>query len=472
MLGFTYAPRSELRTILARVATVWGEKAGELVDLARRAARERAAEPGTGKANASASVSPTQLQDDFKRRALLFGDQLAGGFGDQSRFPMAPHLAALLELQARAPDPELGAFLVVTLDAVADKALRDHLGGGFFRYTVDPDWQTPHFEKMLYTQALLVPLLLRAAEVLQKPVYREVARQTLSFLLSDMQERDGAFVASLSAVDGEGAEGGYYLWHTEELERLLTADERNVLGMVWGLEGPPHHGAGLLPMPKRDLEQAAGELGIETDEAARFMSEARSKLLAARSGRTLPRDEKRLAGWNGLVLSALVAGSRAFGDDTYRRAASGLRDFLVTRLWDGNQLHRAVSAGRPAGEATLEDYALVAQGLKDWADLTHAAQDLALAVRLIGAAWERFYQDGGWRLSAEPLLPAIPADLALTASPLPSPDAVLVALSLDGGDSPLPGMAHSALERSLPLVTANPFAYPQHTLLLIDQASR
>lgn len=467
LMGLTYAPPERFEALLERVAVVWAKDRDSLVELAQRAALERAGDRTLVAASDIAPIPPEELADRLKRQALLNADDLIGGFGRQTRFPMAPNLSVLLDLQARFPDEDLAAFLRLTLETMARKGLRDHLGGGFFRYTVDPDWQTPHFEKMLYTQALLVPLYLRAAEVLGEPAYREVARDTLAFLLSVMKGADGAYIASLSAVDAAGVEGGYYLWRPEELKSLLALDERRLLSGVWGVDGPPVHEGGYLPMGARGAVQAAAQLDLSPKDGERLLSSARTKLLAARAGRSLPRDDKQLAGWNGLVLSALAAGLEAFGDDSYRTAGSDLSRYLREVLWDGQDLHRAASPLGWIGESTLEDYAFVARGLKDWGLASGSAQDLSLSRQLVGIAWDRFYRDDGWLLSAEPLLPLIPAEPVLSDSPLPSPAAILIGLTLEQPDTGLTAKARQALDLGLPPSVRSPFTFASQAVLYL-----
>jgi uncharacterized protein YyaL (SSP411 family) len=468
LLGLTYAPPEDFEALLRRVGDAWGRRGETLSDLARRAAAERAAEQAAVESGEPEQiVPPARLAERLKAQALRFGDGLSGGFGGQARFPMAPNLSALLALQAREPDPELAAFLRTTLDAMMNLGLRDHLGGGFFRYTVDPDWHTPHFEKMLYTQALLAPLYLEAARVLDRPEYRAVARDTLDFMLREMRHGDGGFIASLSAVDERGIEGGHYLWRPEELEERLEPSERRLLALVWRLDGPARLEGGLLPMRGLGLAEAAKKLGLSLPDAERSMDRARQRLHTARKERRLPRDGKRLASWNGLALSALSAGARALEGEVYRAAARRLRDFLVGRLWDGQKLYRAVSAGGRIGAAALEDYAFVARGLRDWARLIASDEDLALSSRLTQLAWERFRVEGGWQLASVPLLPAIPPEGALADSPLPSPTAILIAIALEMDDETLAPLVRDAMRDSAPWVAANPFAFAAHVLLLL-----
>ena len=466
--GFTYEPRERLAGLLGRLARLWETRAEELGRLARSEA-EGLVTRGS-EARSQPPETPSGLDAVATRlvaEALVWADRLAGGFGHQSRFPMAPNLAVLLEVQARQPDPELGPFLRLTLDQMTRLGLRDHLGGGFFRYTVDPGWRTPHFEKMLYDQALLIPVLLRAADVLQEPRYRFAAREALDFLLTQMRRPDGAFIASLSAVDGAGEEGGYYLWRPEDLVRLLTPEVQRLAASAWGLDAAPEHAAGSLPVMAREPEQAAAELGLGPETAAGVLDQARAILLAERSTRSLPKDTKALAAWNGLTLSALIAGARAFPGGPYREAAQALRGYLVDSLWDGEELHRARSEQGWIGEATLEDYAYVASGLRDWADLVGSGTDRTLAQRLVELAWARFHDDAGWRLSAAPLLPAVPAEPALADGPLPSPASVVIDLSLRSGDPKLAERARAAQNAAAAVVAARPFQFASEAWLLV-----
>ena len=465
LIGVTYLPPERFRAVLAGILQLWSEDPVRLARLARDAAGElqRAAVPDT----AALPAGNGDLAARLRSEALRIGDELLGGFGGQSRFPMEPQLSVLLDLVASTGDPDLARFLRLTFDQMARHGLRDHLGGGFFRYTVDPDWQTPHFEKMLYTQALLAPLYLRAAAVLERPDYRGVAREVLDFALQSMRREDGGFIASLSALDADGVEGGYYLWRGNELERVLSPGERALAARVWALDGPPLFEAGRLPIGAQPLEAAARESGMAPEAAARLLDSARLKLLGARANRTLPRDEKVLAGWNGLMLSALVDGYRAFQVPLYREAAEALRNHLVSRLWDGKQLLRALGPSGPLGVASLEDYAFLARGLRDWSEVTGSRADRELALALVREAWGGFY-DRGWRLSARTPLPDIPAEAALSDSPLPSPASVILRLSLGSGDQELTRRATEALQAGRATVLERPFFYATQAALMIE----
>jgi uncharacterized protein YyaL (SSP411 family) len=459
LLGLTYAPPETFQRLLVRLSGAWKTQGDELVAMARKASAELAKIHAVKTPKRPAAPAP--LLDKFKTQALSIGDELQGGFGRQTRFPMAPQLSVLLEILARKPDRRLADFLTLTLNQMANQGLRDLLAGGFFRYTVDPDWQTPHFEKMLYNQALHIPLYLRAAEVLEIPAYRAVARDTLDFVLHHMAGADGGFISSLSALDEDGVEGGSYLWTSGQLEKLLDAKERRLAGLVWGLQGTPNNDGGYLPVVSTPLVEAARRLELAPEEARILLDRIQAKLILGRASRGLPRDPKPVAAWNGLMLSALAAGVQAFGDD-YRPVADRLRKFLETRLWDGDQLYRSVGDGGWIGESALEDYVFVARGLTDWTAAGASGDNNKLALRLVGMAWMRFYKDG-WRHSQTSLIPGVPSEPAVPDSPLPSASAMLIGLTLELAveehDSALRKQALKALQRGYSVAEEQPFGY-------------
>jgi uncharacterized protein len=462
LVGFTYVPPDEFRVLLARVRDAWAAQPESLSALARAGAEEYAA-------LRSAMPNEIQLPSDpgewpdfdalLTARTDALADRLAGGFGSEARFPREPQLKALMDLLKRSEDPDLAAFLRLTFDAMADGALRDHLGGGFFRYTVDPDWRTPHFEKMLYNQAQLVPLYLRAAERFGEPRYREIARTTLDFMLGSLRSETGGFAASLSALDAEGVEGGDYLWDEQTLADLLDDEDRVLAAHLWGLAGTPVFSGGHLPLSVRSPEQAAESLGITPLQAKEAMTRIGDQLRDARKARSFPRDDKALAGWNGLALSALAAAVAAFEDPHDRAAGVALRRLLAERLWDGDRLHRGRAGDDWIGTASLEDYAYVAAGLADWAGVVDDPGALALSQRLVELAWRDFRTDTGWRLEHSPLLPAIPDEAALADTALPSPSAILLRLTLVHPVAELRAHARTTLPDTARSVIRDPFSH-------------
>jgi uncharacterized protein YyaL (SSP411 family) len=412
-------------------------------------------------------------------QALTASDGEQGGFGKQSKFPSSPQLQALLLAYSRTHEVLLKNFLVLTLDHMANGGLRDQLGGGFFRYTTDRNWQEPHFEKMLYDNAQLAILYLQAARILDRPDYSQIGQETLDFILREMSGSEGGMMASLSAVGESMREGEYYLWNRADLEALLTPAEFRALSQSWDMKNAAKKKAAAKDakdtkdtnyLPRRSLT-ALQSAGGATDP---LLLQARKKLLDARNARSLPHDGKQLAGLNGLVLAALAQGAQLPNGENYRRASQSLRDYLVKTLWDGKQLHRLrISKSGVRAEGTLEDYALTAKGLLAWSQVSRNLEDSRLAGLLVDEAWRRFYNDKtGWRLEQRSLLPIESAVAALPDGTLPSASATLLSTSLDlaktNKDNGLRKRAISALNTGRVLVNENPFVYASYITALVQ----
>jgi uncharacterized protein YyaL (SSP411 family) len=457
LVGLTYSPTRPFIGLLKRVERLWRADPEKLKQMARRASLALTQE--TAEQKPAQSVDPARLRTLLIKASLSLGDEMEGGFGRQSRFPMAPQWSVLLGVLGSDPNPELRSFAELTLQQMATQGMRDHLGGGFFRYTVDPGWQIPHFEKMLYTQAQLARLYLQAARVFDRPEYRAVARETLDFALSGLRGERGGFIASLSAVDPQGEEGGGYLWHPSQLEQVLNAQELSFARKRWQLQGTPANEGGYLPVDGESLEQISRETGESLDALRQLEQQTRSKLLKSRTPRNHPRDVKQLAAWNGLMLSALVDGAATLEEERYRQAASALRDYLVTRLWNGESLYRARAPEGPIGTAALEDYVYVAVALNDWARLSGSQADRKLSLRLARAAWKKFYRQRGWQSAEALLIPGIATEPAISDGPLPSPPAMLIDLSFQLGDPEMQRQAREAMGVAAAMVSENPIWY-------------
>jgi len=479
LVGATYMRPEPFRQLLEAVQARWRSDREELTAIAAQAAAFLSEESEALTPERLPAGLPSRHLAAFVEQARSIADPVHGGFGDGSKFPSVPQLRGLLEAWRGAPPGDdrdrLGTFLRTTLDRMRTRGLRDQLGGGFFRYTTDPRWQVPHFEKMLYDNALLADLYLHAAEVLDEPDLARTGRDTLDFLLRDLATPAGGFAASLSAVDGENVEGGYYLWDAEALDSLLEPDERTIARAVWGMEGAPATEHGYLPVTARAPEEAAAAIGMDLDRARALLASARAKLLAQRARRTLPRDDKVLAGWNGLMLGVLARAAGAPHGDRYRDAARRLREYVVEHLWDGERLARAAGPGGGIGNASLEDYAFVAHGLLAWSRLEDidpalAAADRALAARLVRHAWARYRVPGGWRLSERDLIPYGRAEPVMADAETPSPSAVLVettlAVAAATADETLAARARAALRVQHEALVTTPFLYATHIVLM------
>jgi uncharacterized protein len=291
-------------------------------------------------------------------------DPREGGFGPAPKFPAASTIDLLLRLHAANGDGEALSMARLTLDKMAEGGMYDLLGGGFHRYSVDAHWLVPHFEKMLYDNALLASAYLHAWLVTGEERYRRVTTQTLDYILRELHLPEGG-LASAQDADTDGVEGLTFTWTEEELEAVL---------------GEPH------PEWLQPFEHGRFVLRGEIPD------EDRRRLLAAREERPQPlRDDKALAAWNGLALAALAeAGSRLDRDD-YAEAAVGVAEFLLGRLADDRgRLLRSYRAGDARIPAYLEDYANVANGLVELSWATGDLRWLAEARRLAGLLVELF----------------------------------------------------------------------------------
>ena len=391
LAAILYAPPQDFLQYITRLNERWQLDGPALALAAKSAAQEIPSEqPQDAKfAPQVAAIYQQRLANE----ALSQADVFRGGFGNVNKFPQTPQMAALLAIQQQTPQPKLSEFLRLSLDRMASLGLNDHIGGGFFRYTVDPDWHMPHFEKMLYDNAQLASLYLRAAKTFNHTAYREVGMRTLDFMLAEMRDpSSGAFMTSLSAIDRQDREGGVYLWDKTSLKKLLTPAELKLITKFWGLSKPAEFEFGYLPLHLTSPNKAE-----QTRLAAVY-----AKLKVERAKRSLPKDDKLLAGLNGLALIAFSEGAAA--DPRFRPAAKQVRDFLVEKLITQQGLLKGLAQGKNLGLADLEDYAYVTAGLTAYAQLAQSDANRDIASKLAKLAWDKFHTARGWQLEQQPLL--------------------------------------------------------------------
>ena len=322
---------------------------------AARSSSRRSCSPAT---SARSSRCPSGTLDPERRQLDAAADRIGasfdavhGGFGGAPKFPAPMQLEFLLRAWHRSGDPATLEMVTRTLDAMADGGICDQLGGGFARYSTDARWLVPHFEKMLYDNALLAHAYLEGYRATGDDRYARVARDTLDFMLAELLTDDGGFASALDA-DSEGVEGRFYVWGYDEFMAVLTDaglddDERRLLAAYWGITEPGNwEGTNILHRPGR--AEATPEL-VERGRAA---------LLAARSRRTRPaRDDKQLAAWNGLALRALAHATLVLGEPRHADATRRLTTFIGEHLVrDGDRLWRTARDGRAHTPAFCEDY--------------------------------------------------------------------------------------------------------------------
>jgi uncharacterized protein YyaL (SSP411 family) len=293
-----------------------------------------------------------------------------GGIGRTTKFPSTVPIRFLLRSQRHSDDATTLRRVELTLEKMAAGGIRDHLGGGFHRYSTEPRWLIPHFEKMLYDNALLAQAYLEASIATGRKDFAAITREILDYVSREMTAPAGAFFSATDAdsltPSGEAEEGWFFTWTPAETAAVLGTAKARIVNAYFGIsEAGDLDGRSIL-RTWRSAEDVAGEVGSTADAVLRIVDEARAPLLAARALRNQPLlDDKVLAAWNGLMIQAFAQAAFAFDDDAYLRSAQRAADFVLERMRSDGRLSRVFVNGRAAGPAFLEDYAFMIAGLID-----------------------------------------------------------------------------------------------------------
>ena len=347
----------------------------------------------TGAVMPEAESAGTELLDRAAAALLSQLDRRFGGFGGAPKFPQAMNLEVLLRHHHRIGDRSALDGVELTLRQMAQGGIYDQLGGGFARYSVDAYWLVPHFEKMLYDNALLSRLYLETYQATGDAFYRRIAEETLDYVLRDMTSEEGGFYSAEDA-DSEGEEGKFYVWTPDELEAALGPEDASLAARYWDVTGRGNfEGKNILHVP-RPPEAVADEFGLSPEELWDRIVEIRAKLFAVRKKRVRPaRDEKVLAAWNGLMLRSFALAARVTGREDYREAAVKNATFIVEKLKEDGRIHRSYKDGRARFNGYLEDYAMVADGLVALYEATFDTRWLVEADTLCDAISELFWDE-------------------------------------------------------------------------------
>ena len=427
---------------------------------------------------------------DAVTAALRSADREYGGFGRQGpKFPQTGRIDLLLQAYARSGREEPLNVAVETLDAMADGGLYDQVGGGFHRYCTDREWVVPHFEKMLYDNAELARVYLDAHRLLGRPKYATVARETLAFLDRELAHPDGGFYGTLDADSGEG-EGEFYVWTPESVAEALAAadhefesDDVELVCDRFGVESGGNFERGTTVLTRAtSVADFAEEYGGAVETVRERLMRARTALLNYREAtrERPPRDEKVLAGWNGLAISAFAAAGRTLDPELAERGADAL-GFVREHLWDGTRLSRryieregdAVGEGEVKGVGYLEDYAYLGRAALDLYGVTGDVDHLGFALDLGRTVVETFYDAGDGTIYSTPadgeelvVRPQEPTD-ASTPSSLGVTTRLLLDLELFAPDEAFAEVARDALATHGDDVTASPL---EHVTLALAAA--
>jgi uncharacterized protein YyaL (SSP411 family) len=405
-------------------------------------------------------------------------DREHGGFGTGQKFPQEARLHLLLRAHDATGRDAYHDAAVGTLDAMADGGLYDHLGGGFHRYCTDRDWTVPHFEKMLYDNAELPRILLAGYQLTGEERYRTVAEETLAFVDRELTHDDGGFFSTLDArspdEDGENVEGSFYVWTPEEVRDVLDDEDADLFCDRFGVtaSGNFEHGQTVLTVD-RGIESLAAEYDLDAATVEERLDDARAALFDARTDRPRPhRDEKVLAGWNGLMASAFAEGAIVL-DLEYAESAADALAFVREQLWDpeSGTLSRRFKDGDVKGDAFLEDYAFLARGAFDTYQATGEPAHLGFALDLARAIVRDFWDPDEGTVFFTPRdgedLVARPQELRDQSTPSSLGVALDVLLSLDGfaPDEAFDEVVETTLATHGTRVETSPLEYP--TLALV-----
>ncbi|MDT8345725.1 MAG: thioredoxin domain-containing protein [Thermohalobaculum sp.] len=391
----TYFPRPQFLGVLRAVAEAWaGDRRAQVERVAAQLAEAVNRQgPGAGAGTAMAEIDPAVFGLVTGQLAGMFNED-EGGFSRSQQFPQEGFILYLIDHWRRTGDTLAWAMAARSLDALVAGGIHDHAGGGFHRYTVDPDWRTPHFEKMLYNQGQIARALVEGWEIAGHPAWRRAAERCFAYVMRDMTDADGAFHAAEDAdsldAGGRREEGAFYVWRPAEAAALMGADAAWAVPAL-GLDQPPTVEAGAVA----HLDPAAAPDFDRLDPVL-------DRLRAGRETRPRPiRDDKVIAGWNGLMIRALAEAAEAFGRPDLAAAGARAGETLWARLWDGRRLARLWAEGRAIGAGTLEDYAWLGLGFLALADAGAGAVWGARAAALADAATTAFADPSGRLRMAE-----------------------------------------------------------------------
>jgi uncharacterized protein YyaL (SSP411 family) len=476
--GGTYWPPSPrggmpgFLQVLTAVADAWRNRYHEAVEQAKKLTAVLRESAQLDLKGGSDRLGDHLLEGAYAALTRAF-DRQNGGFGAAPKSPHATELRLLLRRWRRTGNAPILEMVSLALDNMAAGGIFDHLGGGFHRYSTDAHWLVPHFEKMLYDNALIPSAYLEAYQATGRQDYVAVVRETLDYVLRDMTGPEGGFYSSEDA-DSEGEEGRFYLWDLEEIRSLLGPDRADVFTCVYDVsKGGNFEGRNLLNRAKT-FEECAAAYNRPLDQLHAELAEARCKLFGARARRVPPgKDDKVLVSWNGLLIDVLAQAGAVLGEPRYLDAAARAADFLLAHLRSerGDLLH-SWRQGRPGTEALLDDHASLGNALVTLYETRFEERWIDEAVRLAEQTLSRFAdrEEGGFYTAPadHPSLLVRMKDMADSSLPSGGALAVMLLLRLSKlcGRDDFREAAEMGLRAAAPLMERYPFGMGQMLLAL------
>ncbi|MDX2089657.1 MAG: thioredoxin domain-containing protein, partial [Kofleriaceae bacterium] len=421
--GGTYFPKTSrfgrpaFVDVLKRVSSVFHDDAASVKHNAELLTHVL----GQRTAPVSGGAPDDELLRDLTQRMVRAVDPVHGGIGGAPKFPQWSFFWLLWRGGIRYDHEPARRAVLTTLTNICQGGIYDHLGGGFARYSVDARWLAPHFEKMLYDNALLVDLLTEAWRETADPIYALRVRETVDWLMREMIAEGGGFAASLDA-DSEGEEGKFYVWSAEEIADVLGEQDARFFAS-WYDVTPEGNWEG------HTILNRLGKLALADEATETRLKELRAKLLVRRDGRIRPGwDDKVLADWNGLMIAALARAARVFGEDHWLAAAERAFAFVQSRMSDGDRLWHSYRDGRAKAPATASDYANMIWSAIRLHEATGSDGFLATALKWIAVLDKHYWNDdgGGYATTADDTDDVIVRMVAGTDDAAPNANGIMV----------------------------------------------
>jgi uncharacterized protein len=413
----------------------------------------------------AAEAPPDALPETAARTFMRGFDEHWGGFGGAPKFPRPSVLELLAHLEARNPDPARRHAIGLTLEMMARGGMYDHVGGGFARYSTDERWLVPHFEKMLYDNALLIEAYVDGAALLDRPHFLRVAEDVALFVAREMTHPEGGFFSAQDA-DSEGEEGRFYVFTLDELAEALGPDDAARAARVFGATKDGNfEGSNILHWPKSQDETAAAE-NLSREELDRWVAMARCKLYGFREKRVRPGlDDKVLTSWNGLMIHALARLGAVTGNARYVEMAARAAAFVKSRLrGPEGRLLRRWRDGEARFDGSLDDHVDWAFGLLGLFEATGEAAYLARALHVVKAARASFEDPSGGFFFAAPSPELVARMKEATDGALPSGNSMMALLCARLGaithDETLREVGRSTVRSFSEQLTSVPHGYP------------
>ena len=386
----TYFPRLTFMKILKDLNDIWmtqREKVDQASEGLTKALKNIGAIQGAGGKIEKSIIenAAASLRNSF--------DSSYGGFGRAPKFPPSKSLSLLLRQHRRTGDKQLLHMVELTLEKMAFGGMYDQVGGGFHRYSTDARWLVPHFEKMLYDNALLTSVYLDAYQATQKPLYRRITEETFEWVLREMTSSGGGFYSSLDA-DSEGEEGKFYVWSPSEVTKILGDKDGQFFCDYYDITAEGNfEGHSIANLPKQ-IKDVAPEHGLGIEEGEAKLNGMKAKLLAVRVERVWPGlDDKILTSWNALMIESMARGYQVLGNKRYLDAAERATSFILKHSLKGSRLLATHRAGKSKLNAYLDDYAYMTSALLTLYESTFKMEYLDSAMRFNEVLLEHFWDD-------------------------------------------------------------------------------